>query len=357
MIKQTIVLLLVLVGISTRMASAQGYQLITATEIKLPVIVGGEDKTIDYSIDGDLIGAGGKMRILSDITGDAYIGGGQVDFGGSVDQDLVVAGGEVTIRGRVGKNLIVVGGSVKVEDTAMVGGYVLAAGGQVSLNGQVNGPVRVATSKMVIGEMAYIGGNLEADVEDARVAETAQIEGQKNIKIHQTETRRAPETAKEAMRGLAVVAKVFYFLSKLVTLLVLVTIAGKLMAPAAVQLQKFWPTLGWGMVVVVVAPFVMVVLMTTVIGIPLSLIILAAYLVTMYLSSLVVSAAFGSYLAKQGWLKTKNNYLLATVGLILISAITWIPFMGWFIQMLVCFMGMGIMFKLATEKKIAVAKK
>lgn len=356
-IKQIAVLLLVLVGLGSRSALAQENRLIMAPTIKLPVLVAGEEKVITDDIDGDLIGAGGQMRIMSAITGDAYIGGGQVDFDGSVDQDLVIAGGKVTISGRVGKNLIVVGGQVKIEDTAMVGGYVLAAGGEVLINGQIEGPAKIATRKLMLGEIAYVGGKLEADVEEATVAETAQIIGDKNINVHKVETPKSTDRTKEAMRGVATIGKIVFFLGKLVTLLVLVAFAGKLMTPAGVILTRFWTTLGWGMVVVIVSPVAMMLLMMSVVGAPLSLISFVVYMVAMYLSSLVVAMAIGNIFSKKGWLPTKNNYLLSIVGLIVISVVTSIPVIGWLINVLVCFLGIGIIFRLTTESTKVIAKK
>jgi len=356
-IKQIAVLLLVLVGLSSKTSLAVENKLLMAPTIKLPVLVAGEEKIITEDIDGDLIGAGGQMRITSVITGDAYIGGGQVNFEGSVDQDLVIAGGKVTVSGRVGKNLIVVGGQVKIEDTAMVGGYVLSAGGEVSINGQIEGPAKVATRKLTMGEMAYVGGNLEADVEVVNVAETTQIEGEKNINIHKTETPKTSESTKEAMRGIATIGKIVFFLSKLITLLVLVAIAGKLMTPASLLFSKFWTTLGWGMVVAVVTPFIMMILMMSVVGIPLSVITLGTYVLAMYLSSLVVAMAAGNMIGTKGWLPLKNKYLLSVIGLILVSVLTGIPMIGWLFSMVICFLGLGIIFKLATEKKVAGTKK
>lgn len=356
-IKQIAVLMLVLVGLGSRSALAQENRLIMAPTIKLPVLVAGDEKVITDDIDGDLIGAGGQMRIMSVIIGDAYIGGGQVDFEGSVEQDLVIAGGKVTVSGRVGKNLIIVGGQVKIEDTAMIGGYVLAAGGEVLVNGQVAGPVRAATGKLVVGEMAFIGGDLEADVEQGTVSESAQILGEQRVKIHKVETPRASESAKSSMRGLAAIGRIVHFLSKLVTLLVLVALAGKLMAPAGVLLSKFWTTLGWGSVVAIVTPFAIMILMMSVVGIPLSFIMVGVYMLAMYLSSLAVAMAIGNIISKNEWLPVKNIYLLSIIGLILVSVVTGIPYIGWLVSVIICFLGLGIIFKLVTEKRVSKTKK
>ncbi|MBI2465170.1 polymer-forming cytoskeletal protein [Candidatus Shapirobacteria bacterium] len=352
-----VMLVIILFGLRGKIVTAQEDRLIMAPEIRLPKFEVGEDREITEPIDGDLISAGGQVKVLSEITGDAYIAGGQVEFDGVIDQDLIVAGGNVIIRGRIGKNLIVVGGQVKIEETAMVGGYVLAAGGEVIINGQVEGPVKAATSKLTIGEMAYIGGNLEADVEKVMIVDTAQIAGERRVNIHKVESPRMSETGNEAMRGIVAVGKIVYFLSKLVTLLVLVVIGGKLMAPAGALMTRFWTTLGLGMVVTIVTPFVMMILMMSVLGIPLSIITFGVYLLALYLSSLVVAMALGNVISKNGWLPIKNNYLLSIIGLIVISVITNIPLIGWLMSVVVCFLGMGIIFKLATERKVVATKK
>jgi hypothetical protein len=342
--------------LSATATRAQTNRLIMARPVGLPTFVGGEYKNVVEPVEGDLIGGGRRINIESDILGDAYIGGGDVNFAGSVDQDLIVAGGKVYVSGRVGKNLIVGGGKVVIEEGAMVGGYVLAGGGEVEINGQVEGSVRVGAGKLTIGEMASIGGNLEADVEEVNVSSESRIMGETNVRKHEKTTPTQQDNTKRMMRGIRMTGEIISLLSKTVTLLILVWLGGGLMGVAGLQLMKFGITLWRGLVAIVVVPVASILIMTTVLGIPVGFILLMVYGVAIYLSSLVTAMAIGSLASKKGWLKTKNNYLLALAGLVALEAMGWLPIVGWIVKMIAVIVGMGIVYKVVVVRKQTLKK-
>jgi hypothetical protein len=312
----------------------------TKTTVKLPVFMAGENQIVDKPIDGDLMISGGQIKITSDIKGDVYIAGGQVEISGVTNGNLIIIGGSITISGKVLKNVIVGGGQVKMDNSADVGGYVLVGGGKVDLLGHFSGPVKVGAGDLSVGEKAILDSNLEADVGTTNISATSKIIGEKNIRIHET---KKPEKQVNIGQQFTYGKEIFSFLSRLVVLLVLVKLLGQKIINISSK-NSFWSNIGLGLVVLIVTPFLMLMLMITFIGMPLSGIVLSTYLVGLSLSGIVASILAGNYISQKGYIKTNNLYFQGFVGLLLITLLGLIPFIGWPIKFIALLFGLGIIF-------------
>jgi len=312
--------------------------------VKLPVFMAGDNQIIDNDIEGDLMVAGSQIKITSDISEDAYVAGGQIDINGTVNGNLIVAGGSVTISGKVLKNVIVAGGQIKIQDSAQIGGYVLAGGAQVDLLGNFSGPVKVGAGSLVVGENAVINGDLEADVSKSDISSTSKISGEKKIQIHETKTPEKSEKVVTQLPRVTYIKDIFSFLSKLIILLVFVSLFGRKLKSIKSK-NSFWSLLGWGFVILVMTPVLTLTLMVTVIGIPLSFIISGLYFISLSLSKIVTAIVAGDYMSQKGYLKTNNYYLQGFVALVFITVLSLIPFIGAFVKFTVLLFGLGVIFQ------------
>lgn len=335
-------------GVPLRAQSPPNQPAIPQIKVELPEIVAGGDRTISQPVDKDLFLAGGQVAITTEIEGDAFVAGGQINIGGTIGGNLIAAGGNITVTGQVTGNIIVAGGQVMIDQNARVGGYVLAGAGQVTINGQIAGPVKMGAGKLTVGNEASIGGNLEADVAEAEISETATITGEKKIVIREIKT---PKVPMQTVEGWALGSALISFLGKLLVLVILVKLFGHMLKPAKDWLKLLWPTMGWGLIVLVITPVLTVILLLTIVGIPLAFILMMLYLITMYLSSLVTAGAVGNWMVEKNWLRTENKYLEAIAGLVVITILGKIPLIGGMISFVVLLLGLGIIFKLATETK------
>jgi len=310
------------------------------TVVKLPTFMAGEMQLLDKTVDSDLMISGKQIKISSNVNGDAYVAGSQVEINGVINGNLIVVGGEVTISGKVSKNLIMAGGQVIVKDTAEIGGYVLAGGRKIDLSGKFMGPVKLGAETLFVGQKAVINGNLEADVSFSDISSDAKIVGEKNIRIYET---KKVESQTNKWKSFGYVGEVFSFLSKLLILLILVKLFGTKIKQINLQ-DSFWSAIGSGLLVLIVTPILALLLMITIIAFPLSVIILAAYFVGLYLSTILSSILIGNYFSKIAKLKA-NNYVQGFVGLLLISLVELIPFIGGLTKLLILLLGVGIIFK------------
>ncbi|MFA7301591.1 MAG: hypothetical protein WC069_04730 [Candidatus Shapirobacteria bacterium] len=312
----------------------------TKAVVKLPTFVTGQENTIDKPVIGDLMVAGGQNKIITTVSGDAYVAGGQINIGGTISGNLIVLGGEITISGNIGKNLIIAGGQVTLDDKSSVAGYVLTAGGQVDIQGKVMGPVKVGAGSLVVGTKAIINGNLEADVSQSNISETAKISGTKNIKIYET---KKSEIKPNIWRDFAIAKSIFSFLSKLLILLIFVRLFGQSVKPISQYLASFWSITIRGLILLFVTPFLSLILFPTLIGIPLSLLIMTIYFIAIYISQIVVALAVGKTISI-------NIYLQGSIGLLLLTIVGFIPFIGGLTKLVVLLFGLGIISQLKNNE-------
>ena len=111
---------------------------------------------------------------------------------------------------------------------------------------------------------------------------------------------------------------------------------------------------GWGLVIFLAFPILIVILLITVIGIPLALILIGLYLVFLYAAPIFVGLAIGQYLFKLILPAKKiGPALWLIVGLAIFTAVTWIPMIGWLLSLAgtVWFLGGIILRKIESMKE------
>jgi hypothetical protein len=102
-----------------------------------------------------------------------------------------------------------------------------------------------------------------------------------------------------------------------------------------------WRSLGLGVGVLAGVPVAMVVVAITLVGLPLSLMLLAVYLAAIYLAKVWVGAFLGRILLKPSG-GTKSDWLLGLlVGLLILTIIGFIPYLGGLVRLGVICLSLG----------------
>jgi len=181
---------------------------------------------------------------------------------------------------------------------------------------------------------------LEADVAKSEVTTTAKIVGEKNIRIHEV---KKPEVDKNQFKKIGYAGKFLAFLSKLLVLLIFVKLFGNKIKKIDFK-NSFWANIGFGLVVLMVTPFLIILSMVTIVAMPLAMIGLGLYFLAIYLSSIVASVIVGNYIFAKNKFK-ENIYLQGILGLLVISLLGLIPVVGGLTKLLIILLGVGIIFK------------
>jgi hypothetical protein len=318
---------------------------------------GGDQVVIEGTVNGDAYVAGGIVEVDGTINGDLLVAGGQVNISGTVSDDVRAAGGNIQINGKVGKNISAAGGSIGIGKSSSVGGGVLAACGNLSVSGTVTRDVRVAAGNMsmsgtIDGNVDFagdnlsvlqggrIGGNLSARVKEKENVEIAQGAVLGNVDVTTYEAR--PVHHILGLRPFRFWAKIVWALSLLLAGLVLTFVFPKQFRDLGLTINKLpGKSFVWGIVGLILVPIVGVILLVTLIGIPLGLLVLTLYLWMLHLSQLTLGVFVGHRLfgieEKKGW----HLFSAFAVGLIIVQALTFIPYVRFLVVVVGLIFGLG----------------
>jgi len=265
-------------------------------------------------VEGDAILAGGHVEIASQVQGDLVVAGGEVSVGGSVGDDLYAAGGEVSVDAIVSGNARVAGGEVEIgpattfEGGASITGgrvdfdgsvaeYLQATGGEVRLNGTVGGDAVVRSGKLHIAPGTRIDGKLVYRGPDEPVVpKGATIAG--GVEFHETHAHgwadRDTHVVVDAGRAFG---SMLWFVGVFAVAALFTALFPAFSTQAATLIGRDpWIALGLGLAVLVCMPFVAVVLLITIIGIPLALLLAPVYLLLMFLGWVTAALFLGQKL-------------------------------------------------------------
>ncbi|MEK7164777.1 MAG: polymer-forming cytoskeletal protein [Patescibacteria group bacterium] len=296
-------------------------------------------------IASDVLKVGPNVAISEAVAGDVLAAGGNIIVNAPVAGDIRVAGGQVTINSKVGGNVTVAGGQVSFGPMSEVAGSVGAWAGQVRMAGTVNGDVYVQTGKGVdlqIDPNAVIGGTLTykaTDKNEALLAGTTAKEV-----IFQERPRRANDFA-----GVGYFFHLISLFGLLVVGLVLVSIAPKALRRSIEEsLNHAKQNIWWGLLALFAVPVGVIFLLFTLIGIPLALILLAGYLMVIYLATVFSGLVVGDYIFryfKKGS-HTVSLFWVMMMGVLVLWLLGRIPFVGGIVMFIATVWGMGMMIRL-----------
>lgn len=318
----------------------------------------GESVTIDGTVNGDAYLAGGNVTVGGTVNGDLLAAGGAVTVRGHVTEDIRVAGGTVIISGTVDGNVTMGGGSVTITDSASIGGSLVSGSGSLSVFGpiargatfgagsaqignSIGGNVIAGTGKLTLNPSANIQGNLTYySSEKAEVQPGAIVAGNVGMK-RPVEPKKEPEKVAAFISLAALVSGLLYLISLFIVGLLFLKLTPVFTQDTVNFIGKRpWASLGVGFIILILTPFIVLILLMTIVGIPLALMLLFGYFIYIYLSVIFSTLLIGQKIL--GYFKIRRGQVLALfVGLIAYGIISIIPFIGWFLSFLVMLAGMG----------------
>ncbi len=333
----------------------------------------GEFVTVPASetVDDTLLASGNTVRVEGVVNGDLLVFCRTLEVRGTVKGDLVsfakrtVVSGTVEghiynfsqsldLDGQLGHSIYGFAQSLRVNDRGHVGDGIVVAAGDVSLEGEVQRSVDMLTSgnadvsgsigrdltmagvSLTLTNTARVGGNLSARVhqlKEVHIADGATIAGKRDIQV---QVRKSQFTRPRFYFHQAV----WFAAAMLVGWLGLVLFPGFFRATTQ-AVGSGWLSLGLGVGVLAGVPVAMVVAAITLIGIPISLMLFAVYLAAIYLAKVWVGAFLGRMLLKPSG-ATKGDWLLGLlVGLLILTIVGYIPYLGGLVRLGVVCLGLG----------------
>jgi len=228
---------------------------------------------ISQAVDGPVHAAGGTVIVNAPVNGNVRMAGGTVEVGpaATIAGDTALAGGSITVDGSIKGNL-------------------RAAGGQVRINGPVAGDTAIAAGTLELGPAARIDGKLVFRGQDLRRDPAAQVTG--GVEQKQGRVFRHERTAAERF------AHGWLWTAGLMMLAALIAAALPVESRRMAQelRERPWITPLLGFVALTSIPFLAVLLMLTIIGIPVGILAIIGYVALVLVGYVWIAVVVGGML-------------------------------------------------------------
>lgn len=327
----------------------------------------GQITAISAPVAHDAFLAGYDVALTGAVTGDAHMAGYNVSSNADVSGDLYAAGYSVTVANPVRGDITAMGNIVALRSSASIPGNIRVAGGTVVIDSPVGGSVLATAGTMTInstvaGDVSFYGERLSFGP-NARIDGKVWIQAPKEIAVppgvaspdrvtfqllqspdYATE---AGKTAENLIRGFwfAVWATLLWWLLLFVVGAAFITLAPKLVQKLQVlSSTRPFRRLGLGTLAFAATVGLVPVFAFTLIGILLEPFVLifviaacsAAYLAGVYLIGLRIISAITPV--------ESNGRRIGVLAASLVAGglLTMVPFLGWFITLLLLAFGFGV---------------
>lgn len=329
----------------------------------------GSSITIDGKVQGDVFCAGSSITINGIVDGDVICGGQTITINGTVNGSVRAAANTVIIAGKVARNVMVAGATISATPTSTIGWDVLFAGAATELRGKVGRDVDG------VGANAVIDGNVGRNVwlsmrghenknnkdttTSITLASKAMVNGNfsystnNNVNIEKGAVVKGKTSQHEIMQkdneNNGTTAMILFRLIGIFSMLLIgLVLVSWLKRPVRVitdaMLVSFGPSLGWGLVVSILAPIIAIALLCTIIGIPLGIMLLGLWLLILSLGKIIGAIMLGRWLLHRLTpQKVEKPSLIApmVLGVIIFGLLASLPFVGVLFGIIICLWGVG----------------
>ncbi|MFN1834150.1 hypothetical protein AB2B38_002715 [Balneola sp. MJW-20] len=302
-------------------------------------------------IDNDLFAAGEQIFLEGNIKDDAFLAGSNISFRGEVNDMLVTAGETVIIDGLVRGDLLSFGSNIHITNEGHIEGNAILMGSNVSFEGGIiDGWLRVGGNKIRLdGKVGKYTEIWSKDITfgtayDAAYSTTINSE----VPVYKENLGVIPDdlviSIEEKNIWQFLLVRLWVFASILLTGILLFW----LFPDSAKDLHKFacesyWKNTGTGLLSFIFIPILILVLLGLILTIPLGILLGLTYLIILFLSYILVAMVIGvkviEIFKKEG--NNSNFYWGLFAGMILISILINLPYIGWLFNILLIFYGLG----------------
>ena len=332
----------------------------------------GQSLIVNEPVSDDLYASGGVLSFPSDVNGDLLAAGGKIQVDGKVSQDLMAGAGELTILGEVSDDvraaagslriattikgdLMGAGGDVTLADNSFVGGDARLAGGNILIGGTIGGDLWVAggtiyLNSIVNGNVTLMNFNQLTFGPNAKILGSFWYRSQEQVQIPDNvvsgtvEFKQIPKSEiKENLPAVLAGFSLFSFLSTLLFGLFMVWLFRySLLHTASAVNDAALKSLGIGFLVFILTPVVALIFLFTTIGVSMSAVLTALWLILIYVGKITAAALIGFKILRVNEENTFGRiYLGFALGALIYTLIGMVPLVGWIINAVFVLMAMG----------------
>jgi cytoskeletal protein CcmA (bactofilin family) len=347
-------------------------------------------------VQGDAYLAGNTVQINSPVEGDAIIAGGTVDIDAPIAQDLIVAGDKVTvnkdieddiriaassvtIKSNIKGDVIVFAQTLIIDKDATISGDIIAFVSQLKLDGTVKGNIKVASENTTItGEVqgdsnirtgdfildGKLGGKTNftasrrVDISEGSrfggnvtYGFTKELDFKPNLSegvkaIFDTELLKDKTDEKDISKKVFSGFLVWEVLSAALVIGLIFNFNKKFIQKAVKRVPNWeegFRAFTYGALLFFIPIAIIILLIITIIGIPLALFTLFAYISLIVFSQAIASIVTAQWLhksyqfGKSDW----QIYFIALGIYVVLSLLAWVPILGFIVGLVVVYTSLG----------------
>ena len=302
--------------------------------IKGDVIALGSTIISDGKIDGDIIVLGQDISLKGEINDDIYALGRHIDIDGPNPDNGIVVGTGITIHKdtEFKRDVTFAGESINIDGT--IGRDVNIAGKTITITGIIGGNATIKSESLTIQESSAINGSLNyTGPKEADIRNINSIKGD----IVYTKKTDIQKTYIESING-----SMLSFLSLFMIGLILIYIMPGFVEKTENTIRtRTLTSMLFGLTGLIIIPIATFLIIFTFIGIPLSLILFALYIIGLYISTIFVGIALGQKILNRTDKKKRAGILSLLVGLITLELIFIMPYVGGLAKVISLVLGFG----------------
>jgi hypothetical protein len=304
---------------------------------------------------GDLIVFGGEVIITGDVDGNIITAAGELRISGKAN-NIIGVGGEVLLSGVTKKDLLMGGGEIYISKNARIGRDAYLGSGSTNIAGSIFRNLRVGSGSIVVAPSSMIKGKIDYSSRYANISNQAKVLG--SISAHEM-----PDYEKKAsalFSGFLMTQQIIGIITMLLLgILIIVYLPNQVTMIAAAMKKEFLKSLGLGLLSLIVIPLLVIILFITLVGFPIGVLLLVAYIFGIYITTVFVSIVIGKWIFEKIKRPTMHPIVALFLGYLILKLLTWVPLIGWLFGLIVFLWAFGaiistrfVTYKEAREKGV-----
>jgi hypothetical protein len=275
------------------------------------VFMTGDAVHLGEDVPGDAVLMGSSILLDAPVHGDGLVAGREVELRGPIEADLYAAGRRIVLENTIGGNARILGAEVSVGPDAAIAGGVSIAAGRAEITGNVGGYLQVvAFDTTVSGQVA---GDVDVSGEQLQLTPSAEVDGDvlftgpqpavvaPGARV-QGEVRHVPSGESDAVRpwsSATLALGIFAVIGMATTGAVLWGLCPNITRSAIeTATRRTGRAFLAGLAVAAATPLIIAMLVISIVGIPLAVLLAAAYVLLFPLGYLLVAACVARQLAR-----------------------------------------------------------
>ena len=272
------------------------------------------------------------------LTGKSVVINGTVDGNVMALAETIIVGTNAVIRG----NVRLIGTSV-IQEGAIEGNVNLSSARIVTLGGSIGGDVRVVAPDILFSQDARIGGDINYMANKEIIPDEGVVGGT----LHRMESKAEPLFSAGRLTS-----KAMWFLAAMLAGIPFITLFPMTTAMASHLVKNSpWKCLFIGFLASGALPVFGIMCISSIVGVPLGVLILASWGVLVYVSRIIMGLAIGTLILRKTGTSIGRVLLAMAIGLGLIYLSSLVPAIGVPVQIMVLWLGMGSLIIALLEKR------